>query len=149
MGKWWTPPSERPALTVQIPDEWETEQIASQDELIELLTLKLQALIEDAYDPEETLGQMVRDLENASILGYGMTDLQKLAEGEYWEVNGLLTNPEMTYLLMQKAGVPEGQDRLTWPQTATEETPENGADEMTLEEWANSVTAGMYVPSWE
>lgn len=98
MGKWWTPPSERPALTVQIPDEWETDQIASQDELIELLTLKLQTLIEDAYDPEETLGQMVRDLENASILGYGMTDLRKLAEGEYWEVNGLLANPEMTYL---------------------------------------------------
>ena len=65
------------------------------------------------------------------------------------EVSALLQNPEMAYLLMRKAGVPEGKDRLTWPQTANAETPENGADEMTLEEWVSTVTAGMYVPSWE
>ena len=92
---------------------------------------------------------MVRDLENASILGFGTTDLQRLAEADYREVSALLQNPEMTYLLMQKAGVPEGKDRLTWPQTANAETPENGADEMTLEDWVSTVTAGMYVPSWE
>ena len=136
-------------MTVQIPDEWERDQIASQDELIELAIQKLETLILDADYPEETLRQMVRNLENASILGYGMTDLEKLAEGEYWEISDLLENPEMTYLLMQKVGVPEGQDRLTWPQTASDATPENGADEMTLEDWVNEVTAGMYVPSWE
>lgn len=149
MGKWWIPPSGSLAVTVQIPDERKTDQINSEDELIDLLTLHVQSLIEDAYDPEETLGQMVRDLENASILGYGTTDLQRLAEADYREVSALLQNPEMTYLLLQKAGVPEGKDRLTWPQTASEETPENGADEMTLEDWVNTVTAGMYVPSWE
>lgn len=149
MGKWWIPPSESLAVTVQIPDERETAQISSEDDLIDLLTLQVQRLIEEAYAPEETLGQMVRDLENASILGYGTTDLQRLAEADYREVSALLQNPEMTYLLMQKAGVPEGKDRLTWPQTANAETPENGADEMTLEDWVSTVTAGMYVPSWE
>jgi len=149
MGKWWIPPSELPELTVQIPDEWETDQIGSRNELIELLTLKLQGLIEKADEPEDTLRLMVRDLENASILGYGVTDLKKLAEGEYWEVYHLLDNPEMTYLLMRKAGEPEGQDHLTWPQKATVEKPENDAEEMTLEEWASTMTAGMYVPSWE
>ena len=136
-------------MTVQIPDERETAQISSEDDLIDLLTLQVQRVIEEAYDPEETRGQMVRDLENASILGYGTTDLQRLAEADYREVSALLQNPEMTYLLMRKAGVPEGKDRLTWPQTANAETPENGADEMTLEEWVSTVTAGMYVPSWE
>ena len=82
MGKWWIPPSESLAVTVQIPDERETAQISSEDDLIDLLTLQVQRLIEEAYDPEETLGQMVRDLENASILGYGTTDLQRLMQPE-------------------------------------------------------------------
>lgn len=143
------PPSERPALTVQLPDDWEGDLISNQDELIELLTQKLTMLIQNADEAEDTLRFMVRNLENASILGFGITNMKKLINADYWEIRNMLDNPEMTYHLMGLVGVPDEEDRLTWPQTASIEKPDNDADEMTLKDWVNEVTEGMYVPSWE
>lgn len=148
MGLWWMPPSGNLALTVELPDDWGSDEIEDQDQLISLVAMTLQTLIEEADEAEETLRMMVRDLENASMVGFGTIDMEALCRGEFGEVWSLLdSTPEMREHLTRLI---EGKDRkeVTWPQKATLREPDNGADEMTLAEWTYAVTAGMYVPEW-
>ena len=146
MGKWWMPPSGSPALTVELPERWGSDSIEIREHLMDLVVRKVRLLIAEAEEPAETLAFMVRQLENASILGFGMTSVKKLAKGDENELWSLIHNMEMTYHLI---GMAEDGTSLRWPQKVTLEKPDNGADEMTLEDWVNEVTEGMYVPSWE
>ena len=148
MSKWWIPPSESPAMSVELPEDW-GEDIDSEDNLISLQEEKLAKLILEADEAEETLKFFVRNLENSGILGFGMTDVKELAKANWREIFSVLRNPEMTYHLIQMCGVPEDEDRLTFPQKYNSENPENGADEMTLEDWVDEVTQGMYIPEWD
>lgn len=149
MGKWWIPPSESPAMTMELPEEWDVPEISSEINLIYLAEMKLERLIQEADEAEETLRFFVRNLENAGILGFGMTDVEALAKADQREIYSVLENPEMTYHLVRMCGVPEGEDRLTYPLKYNSESPDNGADEVTLEDWVDEVTQGMYVPEWD
>lgn len=149
MSKWWVPPSGSAAMTVEIPASWKTDEVDSKLNLIALTELKLQKLIQDADDPEETMRQFVRNLENAGLLEFGMTDVKKLAKAEYSEICSVLENPDVTHHLVQMCGTKKGEERLRFPQQYNSDSPRNGAPEITLEDWTDEVTQGMYAPEWE
>lgn len=129
----WVPSSESPALTLLLPDGWES--VETQDELLFLIARRLRELILAEDEPELSIEYLLDELESAGLIDPYL-DKNLLTKGDAGEIQNLLDRPDLKWRLLEMAGV-EKSDFPLKPNG----TPDNLTDyqALTLSEWVQGV----------
>lgn len=129
----WVPSSESPALTLLLPDGWES--VETQDELLFLIARRLRELILAEDEPELSVEYLLDELESAGLIDPYL-DKNLLTKGDAGEIQNLLDRPDLKWRLLEMAGV-EKSDFPLKPNG----TPDNLTDyqALTLSEWVQGV----------
>lgn len=98
----WEPPSESPALTLLLPDGWES--VNSQDSLLHLIAIRLRELILAEDEPELSIEYLLDELESAGLIDPYL-DKNLLTKGDAGEIQNLLDRPDLKWRLLEMAGV--------------------------------------------
>lgn len=98
----WGPSSESPALTLLLPDGWES--VETQDELLFLIARRLRELILAEDEPELSIEYLLDELESAGLIDPYL-DKNLLTKGDAGEIQNLLDRPDLKWRLLEMAGV--------------------------------------------
>ena len=98
----WVPSSESPALTLLLPDGWES--VETQDDLLFLVASRLRELILAEDEPGLSIAYMLDELESAGLTDPYL-DKNLLTKGDAGEIQNLLDRPDLKWRLLEMAGV--------------------------------------------